>query len=164
MPVSPTVSTFEPLLRRMAPWLWRAQMLRWRLLRPTVVGVKLLLVREGQVLLVRQTYLPGWHLPGGGVKRHEDLEHAARREAREEAGATLHEIRLLGAYSEAAAGKSGYIVLFESKNFTRQPSSDWEIAELEFFPLGSLPVDTDPPTRQRIEEYIAGGEPRVGAW
>lgn len=160
----PGVSMFEPLLRRIAPLLWWGQTMRWRVLRPTVVGVKLLLIREGQVLLVRQTYLPGWHLPGGGVKRQEELEHAARREAKEEVGATLHEIRLLGAFSESGGGKSGYIVLFVSRNFTLRPSSDWEIAELKFFPLGALPDDTDRPARRRIEEFMASGEPRVGSW
>lgn len=158
------MSAFDPLLRRIAPLLWRAQTMRWRLLRPTVVGVKVLLIREGQVLLVRQTYLPGWHLPGGGVKRHEELEHAARREAKEEVGATLHEIRLLGAFTEARGGKSGYIALFASRNFTLRPANDWEIAELRFFPVGSLPADIDPPARRRIEEFVSDGVARVGRW
>ena len=158
------VKALDPLLRRIAPALWWGQTMRWRILRPTVIGVKVLLLREGQVLLVRQTYLPGWHLPGGGVKRREALDEAARREASEEVGATLHELRLVGIFSDHSHGKNGYVVLFVSRNLTLRPSHDWEIAEVKFFPLGMLPGDTDPATRRRIAEFIADGEARTGDW
>jgi ADP-ribose pyrophosphatase YjhB (NUDIX family) len=52
------------------------------LFRPVRLGVRVMLLRGDQVLLVRQTYMPGWFMPGGGLKRGETLEQAARREAR----------------------------------------------------------------------------------
>ena len=54
--------------------------------RPVTVGVRVMLIRDGQVLLIRHSYLRGWYLPGGGLKRGESMEAAARREAREESG------------------------------------------------------------------------------
>ncbi len=158
------MNLFDPVLRKLAPLLWRGQNVRWRLLPSTVVGVKVLLVREGQVLLVRHTYLPGWHLPGGGVKRHEELSAAARREAREEAGATFNELRLFGAYTEPAKGKNGYVLVFVSNDFLLRPARSWEIADLRFFPAGALPPDTDPSTRRRIAEFMAGDGPHTGRW
>jgi ADP-ribose pyrophosphatase YjhB (NUDIX family) len=158
------MNLLDPLLRRLAPLLWWGQNMRWRLLRPTTVGVKLLLVREGQVLLVRHTYLPGWHLPGGGVKRHEDLVTAARREAREEVGARINELRLFGAYTEPPKGKSGYVIAFVSTDFLLRPARSWEIAEARFFPMGALPPNTDRASRRRIEEFIADGGPHTGRW
>ena len=158
------MNLLDPLLRRLAPTLWWGQNMRWRLLRSTTVGVKLLLVRDGQVLLVRQTYLPGWHLPGGGVKRHEELAAAARREAREEVGATLNELRLFGAYTEAAKGRSGYVVVFVSGDFLLRPARSWEIADMRFFPVGALPADTDQRAQRRIEEFVADGGPHTGRW
>ncbi len=38
------------------------------------------------LLLVRSSYRAGWHLPGGGVRRDEMPEAAARRELAEEIG------------------------------------------------------------------------------
>ena len=38
------------------------------------------------LLLVKTSYLVGWHLPGGGVRRGETPEIAARREFTEEIG------------------------------------------------------------------------------
>ena len=57
--------------------------------RPVRMGVRVAMIQNEKVWLVRHTYVPGWHMPGGGVKRGETLEAAARREAFEETGAQL---------------------------------------------------------------------------
>ena len=51
------------------------------LFRPVRMGVRVMMIRDNKVTLVRQTYMPGWFMPGGGLKRGETLEQAARREA-----------------------------------------------------------------------------------
>ena len=71
----------------------------WKVWRPVTVGARVLLVRDGQVLLLRHTYLHHWYALGGGVERGETPEQAVRREAAEEVGATLGEVRLLGIYT-----------------------------------------------------------------
>lgn len=60
----------------------------WRIARPHTVGVKCVIHDGDRVLLVRHTYGDRrcWELPGGGVRRAEAPEAAARREAREELG------------------------------------------------------------------------------
>jgi len=93
---------------------YRANRVRYFLTRPLTMGVKLLLVKDGAFLLVQHSYQRGWHLPGGGVKRGETLEQAARREAREELGATLDELRLAGIYSHFGEYKSDHMVVFAS--------------------------------------------------
>ncbi len=133
--------------------------------RPKTLGVRIMLIQNGQVLLVRQTYMAGWFMPGGGVKRGETLEEAARREAREEIGAEMAELRLLGAYTHFGEHKSDHNALFLCTDFTFSGKQDQEIAELRFFPLDALPEGLIPGHRRRLEEYRAGIDiPQFGEW
>ncbi len=133
--------------------------------RPKTLGVRVMLIQNGQVLLVRQTYLPGWFMPGGGVKRSETLEEAARREAREEVGAEMKDLKLVGAYTNFQDFKSDHNLLFLCTEFTLSGKPDREIAEVRFFPLDALPGNIWPGHRLRLEEYRAGKKhPQFGEW
>jgi 8-oxo-dGTP pyrophosphatase MutT (NUDIX family) len=128
----------------------------WFFLRPLTLGVRVMLIQDGKVLLVRHTYINGWYMPGGGVKRGETLDQAARREAWEEVGAELHDISLIGAYSNFVELKSDHNILFFSNDFNLNGRHDHEIAEVRFFPLDSLPENTWPGHRRLLNEYRAG--------
>jgi 8-oxo-dGTP pyrophosphatase MutT (NUDIX family) len=97
---------------RVAETLYALNRLRWRVSRPITVGVRLILVREGVLVLVKHTYQQHWYLPGGGVGRGESLEQAARREAQEELGARLGTLHLFGAYSNFFEYKSDHVIVF----------------------------------------------------
>jgi 8-oxo-dGTP diphosphatase len=56
--------------------------------------------QEGIVLIKRKNPPHGWALPGGFVDYGESLEAAAVREAREETSLEVHNLRLLGCYSD----------------------------------------------------------------
>lgn len=134
-------------------------------IRPVTLGVRIMMIRNGEVLLVRHTYIGGWYLPGGAVDRGETLDAAARREACEETGAELHNIRLVGAYTNFREWKSDHNVLFLSTEFTLDGQPDHEIAEMSFFPLGALPPDVYSGHRKRLEEHLAGvTSPQFGEW
>jgi 8-oxo-dGTP pyrophosphatase MutT (NUDIX family) len=137
----------------------------WFFFRPLTLGVRVMMIQDGKVLLVRHTYIEGWYMPGGGVKRKETLDQAARREAREEVGAQLNEISLIGAYSNFVELKSDHNILFLSKDFTWNGSHDREIAEVRFFPLDDLPEKLWPGHRHILEEYRAGAKHKqFGEW
>lgn len=57
-----------------------------------VVGVGVVVIDDGNILLIRRGRDPGrglWAVPGGKVQRGERLREAARREAMEETGLTV---------------------------------------------------------------------------
>lgn len=57
-------------------------------------------INDRIVLIERRLEPKGWALPGGFVDYGESLEDAARREAREETGLDLKNLRQFGAYSD----------------------------------------------------------------
>lgn len=151
-------------LPKLARFLHFVQRLQWRLARPTTVGVRLLAVKEGEVLLVKHTYLDGWYLPGGGVQPGETLRDAIAREAAEEAGVVMQDLRLFGAYSSFLEGKSDHIVVFVCEAFTWREVRSREIESVDCFALGELPEGTSPGTRRRIAEYAAGERAVSAPW
>jgi len=139
--------------------------LYWKLAKPITVGVRLLMIQEERVFLVKHTYDGGWHMPGGGMKRDETLEEAVRREAAEETGAVLHDLRLFGAYSGFYQGKSDHVVVFVATDFTLTgPVDRGEIEQASFFPLQSLPAVASVGTKQRVAEYLQNCPPYYGSW
>jgi len=145
--------------------LYRLDCLRYRILRPVTVGVRLLLLREGEILLVQHTYQLHWYLPGGKVEREETLEQAARREADEELGATLGPLRLFSVYTNFYEGRSDHVVVFLCDNLTLTGETDREIERFAWFPLGHLPEGVSPGSRHRIAEYTHwDGKAVVGLW
>ena len=137
----------------------------WYVLRPITVGVRVLLIRDDTILLVKHTYQEYWYLPGGGVKKGETLEDAIRREVSEEIGAQLGNLALLGVYSNFYEYKSDHIVVFLCKDFTLDGKMDNEIAEIRLFKIAELPADISPGSIRRIEEYLRRDHsPTVGRW
>lgn len=145
----------------------RLNRIRLWLTRPITIGVRVLLVKDGGVILVRHTYQAGWLLPGGGVQRGETPEQAARREVREETGIEMGLLRLQGVFTNFHEYKSDHVVVFSCEEYqpTGAPRPAWEIAAVQAFPLDRLPAGLLPGHSRRIEDYLQGnGTPKMGIW
>jgi 8-oxo-dGTP diphosphatase len=85
----------------------------WWLTRPRHEGVVVAVYVGPALLLVRSSYRSGWHLPGGGVRRGEAPEAAARRELAEEIGLSAPALVPAGAASGLWDGRRDTVHFFE---------------------------------------------------
>lgn len=143
---------------------YRILRIYWFLVRPITIGVRILLIKDGSVVLVKHSYQDAWYLPGGGVKRGESLEQAIRREAAEECGATIQKIRFLGIYTNIAEYKSDHTSLFLGENFTLKEKDDHEIDQVALFPFQELPDHISPGSCRKIEAYTNENLETTGLW
>ncbi|CAA2136886.1 NUDIX domain-containing protein [Hyphomicrobium sp. ghe19] len=147
-------------------------LMRWPSLLPkrndiVTLGVQGIVVDDAsRVLLVRHGYRPGWHLPGGGVDRGEEIETAIAREVLEETGVIISKPpSLIGIYSHFDDYPGDHIVLFKIDHWRREriPPPNAEIAEHGFFALDALPELLSPGASRRLKEVFGGGE-QSSAW
>lgn len=65
--------------------------------RPKTFGVKALIKSNGKYLMIRNSYgKMHWTFPGGGMKKNELAEEAAKRETFEEVGIKLEKLEYFG--------------------------------------------------------------------
>jgi ADP-ribose pyrophosphatase YjhB (NUDIX family) len=131
--------------------------------RPMTLGVRALIHdrAKGAVFLIRHTYVPGWHLPGGGVERDETAVAALEREIREECAIALTApAELKSVHFNRQSSPRDHVLFYLVSDFEMisQKRPDREIAEAGLFPISRLPENTTPATRRRIAELFDGAE------
>jgi 8-oxo-dGTP pyrophosphatase MutT (NUDIX family) len=132
---------------------------RARLTRGLTLGVRgLARDAAGRVLLVKHTYTPGWHMPGGGVERGETAEQSLAREMVEEAGVEpMERPTLRSIHSSEATFPGDHILFFTIGAWRPVPAtSRGEIHAVDWFAPDALPDDVTGGTRRRIAEALAG--------
>ncbi len=126
---------------------------------PLSIGVRAFVEDgEGSILLVRHTYMPGWHFPGGGVAPGETAIEAVDRELGEESGLRLAgEAGLFGVYLNRSLGARDHVLLYRCPQWrrVRDFNPNFEIAEARFFAPSMLPENVSRGTARRLAE-IAG--------
>ena len=132
----------------------------WRFSRGLTLGVRGIVVdASDRVFLIRHTYVPGWHLPGGGVERGETAIEAVAKELAEEGNVTLGAPPvLMSVHLNRAASAWDHVLFYrcEGVSQTAPKLPDREIAEAGFFPLDRLPEGTTSATRRRLSEALEG--------
>jgi len=147
----PMLSRLPALLRRRLFHLW------FLLRRPMTLGVRALVLDGSRVLLVRHTYVRGWHLPGGGVDPGETALMALGRELLEETGlAPASPPHLRSVHLNRQSSRRDHVLLFHVAAWreARRFAPSREIAECRFFALDDLPADLHASSRRRIEEAL----------
>jgi ADP-ribose pyrophosphatase YjhB (NUDIX family) len=150
------------------PWLITKLMQHsWRLTRGLTLGAQAVVIdAQDRILLVRHTYRPGWHFPGGGVERNETVEAALARELREETGVVLRgRPELFGLYANFRVFPNDHVALFIARHWEQPttPEPNLEIAAQGFFARDALPGDIGRSSARRLREMFEG-EPRSLVW
>ena len=127
----------------------------WMIRRPNTAGVKVVLRRGDDVLLVRHTYgrRSEWDLPGGFLNEGEEPQDAVLREIAEELGVQAQRPVALGTIQIRQAGRRDMRHAFAAD---ADPGADGldvdaaEIAQARWFPHGALPSATSAYTRRMV--------------
>jgi 8-oxo-dGTP pyrophosphatase MutT (NUDIX family) len=144
-------------------WRTRAYLFAVGIKRHVTLGTRAVLIDGDRVLLVKQTYLPGWHFPGGGVEAGETAEAAAARELTEETGyrvkgpMALHGLFLV----VNRTTNRDHIAVYICRDYERAAAftANREVAEAAWFPADALPKDVTEATARRVAEILGGGRP-----
>lgn len=149
----------EPAIRRVLH-------VYWRFARGMTFGVRAVVIDPaGRVLLVKHSYVSGWHLPGGGVEVGETAEDALMRELHEEGGVTARDATLFGLYFNSRISRRDHVALYVVRDFAKDggPRHPREIVDHGFFALDALPEGTTRGTQARLDEVLKGA-PRAQRW
>ena len=113
-----------------------------------------------RVVLVKRAIEPGygkWVFPGGYVDRGEEVQVAAIREAREEAGLDVRIDRLINIYSYH--GRTPVIIVYAATMIGGCLGCDDEGLEARFFEQNEIPWDdlAFRSTQEALREFFHGG-------
>ncbi|HZO35245.1 MAG TPA: NUDIX domain-containing protein [Solirubrobacteraceae bacterium] len=116
------------------------------LVRPHTRGVKCVVARGDELLLVRHTYGPKqWDLAGGFCRRGEEFAVCARREVAEELGVHIVGLTDIGEELRGFYGRHETLRLFRVDVIDRELAIDrGEIAEARWWRRDELPVPRSP--------------------
>ena len=130
--------------------------------RGLTLGVRAIVrSNDGKFLLVRHTYTPGWHFPGGGVEKGQTAEQALRDELRQETGLQIKRKAIMhGLFYNNDVSKRDHVLAYhcDVQGVLEAKPRSMEIAEIGYFSFEDLPLDTDPGTARRIREIVLGDE------
>jgi len=155
-PAGPRPLVVALLLRAIMRTAYAAQRALWFAHRPSVRGVRALAVtRDRRVVLVKHTYVPGWYLPGGGIKDGETSEAAVLRELAEEIGLVGHsKITPLFEFRQRIDHREDHVSALVVEGVEYQPRLSLEIEAIREFDPITLPPDATPRTRHAIELWL----------
>jgi 8-oxo-dGTP diphosphatase len=129
----------------------------WQPPKTPYLTVDCIIRHEGGIVLVQRRYPPaGWALPGGFCEVGETVEQAVRREAKEETGLELKNLKQFRVYSDPARDPRVHTVsvVFTADGIgVLRGGSDAKKARV--FKLDELPEEIPFDHREIITDYIS---------
>lgn len=127
------------------------------------VGVGIMILKNNKVLLGKRNeknILGGnsWTCPGGKLEFEENIVDAVKREAGEETGIKLNEIKLTSVSNDIAYGNHFVTLGFVCEKFEGQPKTmePNKITEWKWFSIDDLPKPLFLPSEKLINNFKEG--------
>jgi ADP-ribose pyrophosphatase YjhB (NUDIX family) len=124
--------------------------------RNPIPTVDIIIEIKGQIVLIKRKNPPrGWAIPGGFIDYGESAEAAAEREAKEETGLEVRNIKQFHTYSDPSRDPRHHTVsvVFVAQA-SGQPEADDDAADLALFDQNTLPELIAFDHRQILEDYF----------
>ncbi len=120
--------------------------------------VDIIIIVEEQIVLIERRNKPfGWALPGGFVDYGESLEEAAIREAEEETGLALRNLKQFRAYSDPNRDPRQHnISMVFTAEAVKQPVAGDDAINAQLFPLDKLPTPLCFDHAEILRDYTSG--------
>lgn len=129
----------------------------WTPPKTPYLTVDCIIRHQGGIILIERRYPPkGWALPGGFCEMGETVEHAVRREVKEETGLELEHLKQFHVYSDPKRDPRCHTV---SVAFTAEGKGELkggsDAKNARIFKLDDLPDDIPFDHRKIIADYIS---------
>jgi ADP-ribose pyrophosphatase YjhB (NUDIX family) len=123
------------------------------------VDVRAAVIREGRILMVRETADGKWAMPGGWADVGDRPSETAERETLEESGFNVRATKLIGAFDANRGRKASMFfhavkLIFLCELLGGTATKSMETLEVDFFDLDSLPPLSEQRTNQRHLEEV----------
>jgi 8-oxo-dGTP pyrophosphatase MutT (NUDIX family) len=138
---------------------YKAMRVYWKLRKPLSHGALVAIWNDGRILLVRNSYVDYYSLPGGYVRKHERSVDAAARELREELSISVdpRELTLNTDVTHDWEGRRDHVVIFDL-DLDAPPQvevDNREVVAAEFVTKEeALQKNLFPPLRKHIEQRL----------
>ena len=127
------------------------------------VSVRTLIFNEDRtkILLVRETNLQAYSLPGGWADLYDSPAQTARNECLQEAGAEIEIVRLVGITDRTPFKQKTsipeYVVIFEAKLKELHKEHEYETDDVGFFEINNLPLISKKTSKEELMRFINAG-------
>ena len=112
-----------------------------------------------KVLMVREVNSHTYSLPGGWCDLYDSPSQTAINEAKQEAGADIKNIRLVGITNRtpfiSSAGIPNYVVVFQADLEKLNEEHEYETDDVGFFDIDNLPEVSRKTSKEELEKHTS---------
>ena len=124
------------------------------------ISVRTIIFNEDKtkVLMVREAALQAYSLPGGWADLYDSPSQTARNECRQEAGAEIEIVRLVGLTSrtpfKSPTSIPEFVAIFEAKLTKLNKEHEYETDDVGFFDIDNLPEISKKTSKGELLRFI----------